>query len=290
MTFGQPRFAAVNAVLNQRVDLVGTLIVVHRGTAVGSIVENTPEAVLAAVASGGDVVEIDVVASTDGELFAFHDGTEPRLLGITANLRTLTARQIRDQRYVHVERPGRPARVAGLLDLLAAVPGGTLVNVDRSWDAWRTLLPALDTLDMTGRLLLKCRAGDEAADVLRAHPVKYPFMPICTTVAQAHQHLDDPDLNTVGVELIAGDATSPFLDADVVAGLHARGAFVMVNAEVLATGLDLFAGHDDERAVLDSPEAGWGPLFALGVDMIQTDWPWLLRDYRAARQRVPVGT
>jgi len=285
MRFGQPRFASVNAALNDRAAAVGTLVVVHRGTASGSIVENTPEAVVAALASGGDVVEIDAVASTDGEFFAFHDGNEARLLGGGADLRTLTAREIRDQSYVHVDRPGREARVAPLLELLAGAPADALINVDRSWDWWETLLPALDGLDMAGRVLLKCRARDAGrVDVLREHAVKYPFLPICTTVEHAQRYLSDPELNTVGVELVATDASSPFLDAALVADLHARGVFVMVNAEVLSTGVPLFAGHDDERAVLDSPEAGWGPLFDLGVDAIQTDWPWLLRDHRAARR------
>lgn len=288
--FGQERFAATNALLGARAAEVGTLIVVHRGTAVGSLVENTPESVVAAVASGGDVVEIDVVASTDGEFFAFHDGNEQRLLGTTTDLRSCTAREIRAQRYVHSERPGRPAPVAGLLDLLGGVPAGTLVNVDRSWTWWESLLPALDALSMSAQLLLKCSAAAlDRVDVLRAHPVKYPFVPICATVEQAHGHLDDPQLNTVGVELLARDAASPFLDPAVLADLRARGALVLVNAEVLTTGRDLFAGHDDERAVLGSPDEGWGPLFDLGVDAIQTDWPWLLRDYRAARERVAVG-
>ncbi|RPF28942.1 glycerophosphodiester phosphodiesterase family protein [Georgenia muralis] len=288
--FGQERFATTNALLGARAAEVGTLIVVHRGTAVGSLVENTPESVVAAVASGGDVVEIDVVASTDGEFFAFHDGNEQRLLGTDTDLRACTAREIRAHRYVHSARPGRPAPVAGLLELLAGVPAGTPVNVDRSWAWWESLLPALDTLGMSDRLLLKCAAAaTDRIAVLRAHPVKYPFVPICTTPEEAHRYLEDPELNTVGVELLARDAASPFLDHEVLAGLRARGAMVLVNAEVLTTGRDLFAGHDDERAVLCSPEEGWGPLFDLGVDAIQTDWPWLLRDYRAARERVAVG-
>lgn len=285
MKFGQSRFVATNALLIDRAAEFGTLIVVHRGTAVGSVVENTPEAVHAAVASGGDVIEIDVVGSTDEEFFAFHDGNEPRLLGTATNLRTFTAAQIRAHSYIHSDRPGRPARIATLLDLLRGVPSGTLINVDRSWSWWESLLPALDTVDMHDQLLLKCFASDaDRVQVLRAHPVKYPFIAICTTVEQAHRHLGDPELNTVGVELIARDGKSPFLDPTVIASLHTRNALVLVNAEVLSTGVDLFAGHDDERALLQSPTEGWGPLFDLGVDAIQTDWPWLLRDYRAARK------
>ncbi|RMB61680.1 glycerophosphodiester phosphodiesterase family protein [Tessaracoccus antarcticus] len=287
--FGQARFADTNALLSERAHKVGTLIVVHRGTSAGSVVENTPEAVRAALASGGDVIEIDAVASRDGEFFAFHDGEEARLLGEATNLRLCTAAEIRERRYIHNDRPGRPAHIVGLVELLDGVPAGTLVNVDRSWRWWERLLPALDTLRMSNQLLLKCSASHvERINVLRAHPVKYPFIAICSTEEQAHRHLEDPELNTVGVELLAATPESPFLDPAVLSRLRARDALIMVNAEVLATATDLFAGHDDERAVLHSPAEGWGPLFDLGVDAIQTDWPWLLRDYRNSLRDVGV--
>lgn len=289
MMFGQPRFAAVNSRINQRIDDVGTLIVVHRGTSSGSIVENTPAAVTTAVTSGGDVVEIDTISSADGDFFVFHDGNESRLLGITTDIRRLTAAEVRAQRYVHVDRPAKPVRVAGLRELLTGMPEGTLINLDRSWAWWESLLPELDLLQIPGQLLLKCHADDvDRVAVLRAHPVKYPFLPICSTVEQAFTHLGDPDLNTIGVELLARDSASPFLDRRIIADLRSRGALVLVNAEVLTTGTDLFAGYDDERSILGSPDEGWGRLMDLGVNAIQTDWPWLLRDYRSARQRAMV--
>ena len=281
---GQPQFAEVNALWEERLAQRGTLIVVHRGTAAGSVVENTADAVTAALVSGGDVVEIDVCASTDGDFFAFHDGTEPRLLGIEANLSTLSSDQVRDLAYLNVHRPGRPARVEPLLELLAGFRGEQLFNVDRGWPWWETLLPALGELHMARQLMLKCAAdAEDRLALLRAHPVKYPFVPICATLEQARRHLGDPMVNTVGVELLATSRDSPFLDPAVITGLRAAGVLVMVNAEVLDTGVHLFAGHDDEAAVLGRPERGWGPLFDLGVDAIQTDWPWLLSDYRARR-------
>ena len=60
---------------------------------------------------------------------------------------------------------------------------------------------------------------------------------------------------------------------------------VLVNAEVLSNGIPLFAGPDDERAILEGPEQGWGPLLELGVGLIQTDWPWLLSRHRDAASR-----
>lgn len=283
--YGQARFASINAKLNQRLSDVGTMIAVHRGTAVATVVENTSDAVVAALASGADVVEIDVVASSDHQFFAFHDGEERRLLGTAAWLADLPAGDIRRLRYVHVDRPSRPARIESLPELLSGFRGESLFHIDRSWRWWPALLPTLDSLDMTGQLLLKSPADGPWANALRAHPGKYPYMPICRTWDDVNRHLDDPTLNTVGVELLADDGDSPFVDAASVAKIHARGAFVMVNAEVLPSGgPPLFAGYDDEVAVLRSADEGWGRLFDLGVDAIQTDWPWLLRDYRRVRE------
>lgn len=291
--FRHPQRGGTDRLLHRRLAELGTLVVAHRGTAVGSIAENTRVAAMAAIVSGADVVEIDVSTSADGEFYAFHDGTEQRLLGIGANLTTLTARQIDELRYVHVDRPGRPAGVERLLDLLAALrptelgvedEAAPLVNVDRSWGSWATLLPALDGLGMTEQLLLKSPAAlPGPLDVLRRHEVKYPYLPICTDLAQIEDLVEDDDLDVVGVELLADGPDHQLADPDLFVELHARGLFVLVNAEVLTNGIPLFAGYDDEAALLHGPGAGWGPLFDLGADLIQTDWPWLLRAYRGTR-------
>lgn len=281
---GRPEHAHVNRLFARRLDDAGRLIVVHRGVAAGSVAENTIEAVIAARRSGGDIVELDAVSSSDGVFFAFHDGMEPILLGIADNLATLPADRIRTLRHLRIAGAARSGRVPELGDVLAALPEDALVNLDRSWPWWGTLLPWLDAQGVTDRVLLKCWAADAARlDLLRAHPEPYPFMPICRTPDEARRILDDDALNTIGVELIAADADSPFLDPGVIAGLRERGVFTMVNAEVLTSGPPLFAGHDDERALFDDPDRGWGPLFDLGIDAIQTDWPWLLHAYRARR-------
>jgi hypothetical protein len=291
MSFGQPRFAGINSLLNEAFRGRRTLIAVHRGTAIASIAENTAAAVTAALASGGDMVEIDVVSSTDGEFFAFHDGTELRLCGVDRDIRTMSSADIRALSYRWVDRPGRTVRVEPLLGLLDSFRGSTLFNIDRSWAWWPDLLPALSELAMPGQLLLKCAAdNEEAIGVLRATRAKFPFMPICRTLDEAHRHLADPQLNTVGVELLAHARDSRFLDPEVHAALNRSGAFTFVNAEVMMTGTPLFAGYDDEQAVLRGPHLGWEPLFALGANVIQTDWPWLLRDFRDQRQRLGSGT
>lgn len=288
VSLGQARHAEINHLFAERLARVGTLVIAHRGTAIGSIAENTSAAARAALGSGADVVEIDVTESSDGAFYAFHDGNEQRLLGVSPNLRELSAQQIDSLRYIHVDRRDHPARVEPLLDLLAGLrdsgPAAPLVNIDRSWGSWRTLLPALDELDMPRQLLLKSPAAlPEPLEILRGHAVKYPYLPICSSRVQVTGILEDPDLNTVGVELLADAPDHPLADPSFLDELHQQDLCVLVNAEVLPNGRPLFAGFDDERALRQGAEAGWGPLFDRGADLIQTDWPWLLHAYRESR-------
>jgi len=39
------------------------------------------------------------------------------------------------------------------------------------------------------------------------------------------------------------------------------------------------AGHNDDISAAGKPDEGWGWLIDRGVDMIQTDWPGMLRQY-----------
>jgi glycerophosphoryl diester phosphodiesterase len=77
--FGQPRFVEQNAQLNAAFEHARPLVAVHRGTGLGTIAENTQPAVEAALRQGAEMVEIDIVESTDGEFFLFHDGYDPCL-------------------------------------------------------------------------------------------------------------------------------------------------------------------------------------------------------------------
>jgi glycerophosphoryl diester phosphodiesterase len=280
--FGQAQFAAMNSLINDVLETEKILIVAHRGSAGGSIAVNTALAVKAALLQGAGMVELDVSASADGEFYCFHDGYEPEVLGITQNLQTLTSAQVDKASYLWVDRPGRVARVERLLPLLHGFKDTrALFNIDRSWWRWPNLLKALDGLYMAHQLVIKCPAWEKAAlQRLREFSVKFPFVPICATPEQVYRVVNDPDLNTVGVELISNTTQHPWFSPSVVEEFHAMGVFVFVNSVTLTTGVPLFGGFDDELAISESPEAAYGPILALGVDAIQTDWPAIVRDYR----------
>lgn len=138
---------------------------------------------------------------------------------------------------------------------------------------------------MTDQLVLKSYVDDEALDRLRGHRTKYPFVPMVRSVSEMRTVLDDPDLNLVGVELLAPSAGHVFTRPETLSTLRDRGVLCLLNAINLSNRVPLFAGFDDEVSVLEDPDRGWGELVRLGADIIQTDWPALLSSYLGARDR-----
>ncbi len=282
---GKARYAQMNALINDRLATAGTLVVSHRGCASGIAVPETALAIAGAFASGADIVNIDVSSSSDQTYYCFHDGYEAELLGVEDNIQTLTAAQIDKLSYIWVDRPTQPQRVAKLLPLLKKFADDGLFILDRSWWRWPHLLQTLEMLQMPDRLILKCPAWEEnALDQLRRFDVKYPFIPICANPSEAALVIDDPAINTVGAELITTSREHPWFTRAAIDDLHGQGVFCMVNTLSLPTGVPQFADLDDTLAITESPQAAYGPIFDLGIDAIQTDWPWLVRSYRDAHK------
>jgi len=281
---GAARYRDLNTLLAERLGGPRPLAVSHRGSSRGGVVENTSAAVRAALAEGADIVEIDVSRSRDGDYFCFHDGTERHHFGLDANIATLTTAQIETLCYRPFHPRRNPRRVEPLSQLLAGLPAETILNVDRSWDHWPDLFALFESVRNVSpqQLLLKSPAHPAVLRALAEHPVKYPYAPIVTTAADAHRVLDIGEINTVAVEVLAAEKTSELLDPTVLATITDRGVVLMANAEVMASGAPLFAGYDDDLAIMAGPDAGWGPFLRLGIDLVLTDWPGLLAAYRAA--------
>ena len=45
-------------------------------------------------------------------------------------------------------------------------------------------------------------------------------------------------------------------------------------------GHRLYAGYEDDVALAKGPEASWGKLIDKGIDILQTDWPYQLNQFR----------
>lgn len=278
MTVAVPAAEELRAELDALVERVGSpLVIAHRGTTLGSVPDNTVRAAIAALRSGADVVEVDVIRSIDGEFYLFHNGYEGKHFAGAEDLRTLTAAEIDALSYCWQGERGtvRPTR---LLDLLHALPDAWL-NIDRSWSYWPELLDLLTAAGAARRVLLKSPPEPGALAALAAHPTPFLYYPIVRTPEQFAEVRSVPGLHLVGAEVLAAAPEDPYADPEEVAALAAEFPLVQVNALNLENGARLYLGHDDETALFEGPEAGWGPLVRSGATAIQTDWPHLLREH-----------
>ncbi|MBZ5751792.1 glycerophosphodiester phosphodiesterase family protein [Metabacillus rhizolycopersici] len=278
---GNKNYNDTTKLLNKKLGSEPFLIAVHRGSSMGNIIENTLPAFYAAMQSGADILEIDVVRSSDGKFYLFHDGNERRLLGQDKNIRQMDSVFIESLNYRNNIGQVVNYKVEKLENVLTSLKGsGMLLNLDRSWDDWNTLLPFLDQFDMADQIILKSPVIQSCLSILEQHPVKYPYMPIVKKLDEIDEVLSYEDINLTGMELIAEDRDSVFFQDDIIRGIKERELFIWLNAIVLNHKDVLYAKYDDDQSIIKGPAYGWGKLVEKGCDIIQTDWPSLLDNYR----------
>lgn len=265
------------------------LIMAHRGFSQGNIVENTIAAMKAGFCAGADIVEMDVIASTDGDFYVFHDGNEARLFANeTHNIRQLSSKAINDLSYLNNIGEPTDTHVETLSDFIKALPSDKLMNLDRGWHDLPTLLPYLDQFEIAERLLLKTRVVEPHLQQVANHPKKYLFFAVCRTLADVQTALsfEEKGINLIGLELIADNPQHPFLQADYLQQLKSQGYLLMVNSLNLNSHTHLWGNYDDDTSVLKGAEYGWGKIIEQGIDIIDTDWVSLLVNYRNLKRKV----
>ncbi|MBO0991869.1 glycerophosphodiester phosphodiesterase family protein [Bacillus sp. SD088] len=274
-------FMQINNLLIEKLQNEPFLIVAHRGTALGNIIENTIPSLIAACQSGADIVEIDVVQSSDGQFYLFHDGNENRLLGEKRNIKQLSSAEIETLHYYNSIRHKINYQVEKLEDLLKYVKGTDyLINIDRSWAYWDRLLPYLDSFNLENHILLKSPVKDLYLQQLEKHPTKYMYFPIVKSLDDLEIIRECKNVNIVGVEIIAENQDSPFFQDELIESLRNEYHFVFANAIRLDDKEVLFGELDDDLSILKGPEYGWRKVVEKGCNVLQTDWTGLLDQYR----------
>ena len=288
MSFGQKRYEEINSLLNAKFDEKQVLICAHRGSWHGNVIQNTTLAYKAALMQGADIVETDTTVSIDGEVFSIHDGVEPRLFGWIRNSRHMTAEQIASLTPFNALGEPSSHHVQRLEEIFEFLRCGALINIDRTWRADGRVVPLLDRYPyMLRQALLKAPLDHpDILEQLENHQSKYMFMPICYSVKDIDRALEYRNVNTVGVELIAFSPEDELYSSEAIRYVHSKGLFCWVNALTLTDVMPyraLYGGLDDDVSIQESPASGWGRLIDKGIDVIQTDWPALVKNYRTAR-------
>ena len=254
------------------------LIAGHQGTCGGYIVPNTIPAFENALKHGCDIIEVDAVMSTDGDFFAFHDGKEKVILGIDKDIRTMSTQEIASFRCFNSSGTQINQKVDRLDDILEQFKGRCLINIDRSWFYWEEIIRCIERHHMPDQIILKSHVDHRLLEALQAHEVEFMYMPIISTPAQIEEVLKYK-LNLIGLELLFTDLNNPLIQEESMRSYHAKQLLTWVNTITLDDDLVLSAMLDDFRAITVSEEDTWGRLIDMGFDILQTDWPMLLRKF-----------
>jgi len=256
----------------------GALIAAHRGTAGGSIVFNTIPAYENALRQGADIVEMDAARTRDGVFYCFHNGKEPALLGVTRDIRKMDAPYV-DQLFLRdSSMEATLQRVNRLEEVFARFKGRCVFNVDRSWFYWEDIIALIQKTGMEDQVILKSPPKEEYLDTLERMAPGLAYMPILKHPEEAAL-VQGRGINFIMAELVFDSVDSPLVEDRFISELKKRGILLWGNVIKLDDWTTLSGGKDDYRAIMEGPEEAWGWCLDKGFDVLQTDWPLLLRKY-----------
>lgn len=230
-------------------------IVCHRG-ACRLAPENTLASARAALAEGGDIIEIDVRQAADGSLWLMHDESIDRTTNGQGALATLTAAQIEHLDaggWFDPRNAGEP--VPRLDRFLAALRGlcGVYVEV-KAADA-DAVARTIARADLPGEVFTYSEDAHQRA-ALRA------AAPLLRRMTNRRDIADlDAAITTEQAQILEFHAED--FSREALAAAHARGLAVMVYTD--APDRDLFAAA-----------------LAAGADYLNTDFPAMVRALRDA--------
>ncbi len=277
---GKENYRSINQRLNHLLEEKKVLLAVHRGSAAGNIIENTIPAYLASLKMGGDILEADVVLSKDKKIYHFHSGMEPKNFQQNIDIQAYTSSEIDQLVYINDNLEETSYPVEKLETTLNYFKGKCLINIDRGWNFFPEICALIEKTQTADQILLKGPLTEEVVTFLQASPVKYMFMPKVSTISELEQITALEKINIVGVEIKVVEETDDFFKEENIQKIKEQQLFVWVNALTMDDQKRLFAGYDDNRSILEGEESGWGVILAKGANVIQTDWPALVAEYR----------
>ncbi len=265
------------------------ILVAHRGVWGGNIPCNTSAAYETALRQGADMIEIDVDKSLDGRLFVFHPGMEPAHLNRRISVREMTGAQIKELRYVNIDNVETQFGIEELSEVLDRFRGRCFINIDKFCDNPEEIAAAVRERGMAGQILVKTAPEEMNLELIERYCPDIPYMAMVKTPEEI-ERVAERRLNYIGNEVLFRTEDHPFASREFIEREHRCGRLVWCNAIVYNYLTVLSAGHNDDRALLEGPEEGWGWIADRGYDFMQTDWvamarQWLEETGRLSRAR-----
>ena len=265
--------------LFEKVKEKGVLIAAHRGVAGGNIACNTIEAFEAALIQGADILEMDVFKTTDSQLYIFHTGKERMQLNRDIDVTALSSTEVEKLHYVNGDFFETEQCINKLDDVLEALKGRCLINLDRCWEDWKLVRECVERHQMRDQVILKSHPEEKYFRMLEEVAPDYMYMPILSEEDHCTEILEGRNLRFVGAECTFTSEQAQISSDEFIDCMKKKGKLLWANGILYSSKVPLSAGHSDDISVTGNPEEGWGWLMDKGFDIIQTDWTGMMREY-----------
>ncbi len=268
-----------NKILNG--DKSEVLVVAHRGDW-RFAPENSIAAIEHSIATGVDIVELDLQMSKDSVLFVIHDSKLERTTTGKGRISDWTADSLKTLKLKNGAGIRTKHSLSTLEEVMNVAKGRVLVNLDKADRYFDQLMPVLEKTGTASQVIMK--GGKPAATVdslYGGYLDKVIYMPVIHFDKPGARELVEGFVNEfkpAAYELVFSNDT----DAEYVKQLRKR---LDGNALIWYNTLwdTQCAGHDDDHA-LDNPDEAYGYLIdTLGAGIIQTDRAELLLNYLRSR-------
>ena len=256
------------------------IICAHRGAWTGNIPCNSLPAYEIALAQGADMIETDVTASADGELFIFHPGQEKRQLGKDIDIRTMKADEIRDLRMVTIDGTETAHRLLTLDELLEHFKGRCYINIDKFGDNPELIVKKIQKHNISEQIIVKSAPKPKSLDVMEALAPDIQYLAIIGNYnSDYHAELMSKKMNYVGLEVVFAEEDAYIASDEFIERVHNDGRLIWGNSILYNYKKLLAASHSDDTALTGDMDIGWGYFAKKKFDIIQTDWPLALSIY-----------
>ena len=235
--------------------------------------ENSLTAVQRCIDLGLDIVEIDVRLTKDGHLVLMHDKTLERTTNGKGLLADMTLEEVRKLRLKNAcgVRHSRQ-QVPTLEEVMRLTKDKIMVNLDKT--EGETVREAYEVLVKTGTVDQAIFKGNDPLEVMRERYgslmdsiVYMPKLWYDTPDKAAYVKAFNEELDPAAYEMLFDKVENPVFAE--IENMNKNGVTVLA----IALWDELCAGHTDEMAMLEGPDAAWGWLIENGANAIMTDRP-----------------
>lgn len=261
------------------------LLAAHRGVCGANIPCNTLAAYAIALQQGADIIELDVSKSLDGELFAFHPGMEPVYLKCGKMISEMTAKEVREVPLLNQDEVPTHYRVPTLEEALAFLKDKAYINVDKFWTDVEGITACIRRAGVERQAIVKTYLEEDALREVEKFAPDLMFMPMVRHKDESTEMLLKRNINLIGNEVLFDRETDEVISDAYIAEMHRKDLLIWANAIVYNEKDVISAGHTDDVSLTEDPDLGWGWLIRKRVDIIQTDWPLMLKQYIDSRKQ-----